>query len=120
MIAVEQALRRDFAAGDDLAQRIEETRLVVSGRVDPLARGKPSMRDVEDLLSQLLEGAAARPFRRQAELGHLGADAVMILDRPVLDLIPCGIERTLIIKQPDPESGERADAVPLGTSARMR
>src|SRR3546814_2735331 len=36
----------------------------------------------------------------------------MVLDRPVLDLVPCGIERRAVIKQPHPQGGKRADAVP--------
>jgi hypothetical protein len=70
------------------------------------------MRDVEHARGEFLEGTAAWAARGEPKLRHLFADAVMILDRPVPDLVPRGIQRLVVIEQADPESGQRADAVP--------
>ena len=50
---------------------------------------------------------------------NLLANAVVILDRPVLHLIPCRVQRALVVEQADPEGGKGADAVPraaIGTA----
>ena len=112
MELVEQALRGDFAAFDDLVERGEEAGLVVDPAVELAARGKPGAGDVEHLARELLERPPARSARVERELGHLCADAVVVLDRPVPDQVPRRVERARVVKQADPECGQRTDLVP--------
>src|SRR3546814_3648250 len=69
-------------------------------------------RDVEHLVRKRADGAAAGCAGVEAFARHRVAQALLFLDAPALDEIPGGIERALIIKQPDPQRRERADAVP--------
>ena len=112
MVAVEQHLRGHLARPDDFAQRIEEAAFVVARRTVPRARGQPRAGDVEHLARDVAQLAAAGIGASSAELRHRVAQRLPLVQRPVLDQIPRRIERALVVEQPDPQRGQRADAVP--------
>src|SRR6185369_10660141 len=65
---VEEPFSRGFAAGHNLAQRRKIAGLVIPGAIEPCARLETRCGDVEDRGAQLLQVAATRSLRLEAEL----------------------------------------------------
>src|SRR3546814_17780113 len=99
----------DVCSSDLLAQRIKEADFIVPDAVKARPGGKAGCGDVQTAPAQLQEASSARPCCAQPQLRHFVADPVLVLDRPVLDLVPCGIERRAVIKKP-----HRAEARRVG------
>ena len=76
------------------------------------AGGEAGRRDVEDPGAKLAHGAAAGDggFERLGRDG--GAEGFAFLDGPMLDEVPGGVERALVVEQADPQGGKRADPAP--------
>ena len=101
----EQLVGRRLAAGHRTIERREIDRLVVTLRVDLLARPQTGMGDLDHVAGQLGEHAAAE-HRGKPGPRRFGAQVIMVGDSPVLHQIPGGIERRLIVEQPDPQGGQ--------------
>src|SRR3546814_18669523 len=71
---------------------------IVPDAVKARPGGKAGCGDVQNAPAQLQEASSARPCCAQPQLRHFVADPVMVLDRPVLDLVTCGIERRAVIQ----------------------
>ena len=60
MIAVEQALGGDFAARNDLTQRVEETLFGITDAIGPVTRLQASIGNVEHDLAEFAQRPTAR------------------------------------------------------------
>src|SRR5690606_7427565 len=109
---VEQALRGNLAAGDDLLERLEEPGLAVASLVQPRARDQAGPRDRQHLAREIEQGTAARDRRIEGETGHRATQRLAFFHRPAPDEVPRRIERGLVIEQSHPQGGQRADPVP--------
>src|SRR3954466_8879109 len=105
-IALQQHLRRSSAPRHDLAQRIEEAAFIVAGAVEAGAGVEAGFGDGEHSLAEVAKALAGRRAGGEAELRHLVAKPLPLVQRPALDLVPGGIERPLVVKQADPERGQ--------------
>src|SRR3990170_2694391 len=99
---VEQALGGDLAAGDDLLQRFEEAGLAVARLVQPGARDEAGACDFDHLAGEVEQLAAAGDRGIERQLRHRLAQRLALGHRPVPDQVPGGVERRVVVKQPDP------------------
>src|SRR5436190_8394791 len=93
VIAVEEAVGEGLAAGDDVAEWVEESAFIVSSCVEIGALGEAGGGDVEHFAGEVVNCAAAGD-RRVKRLARDGvAQRLAFLDRPMLDPVPRGVER---------------------------
>src|SRR5688572_18905475 len=102
MVAIEEAVGEGLAAGDDVAQRVEEASLIVACRIEVGALGKPGGGDIEDFARKVVDGAATGHGCVQRLSRNRMAQRLALLDRPMLDAVPGGLERGSGIEQADP------------------
>src|SRR4051812_12372488 len=86
MVAIEEHFGRRLAAGDDLAERVEEAAFILADRVEAVARLQPRVRDGEDALAKIAQAFAGRSAGGEAELRHAVAQALAFVQGPVLHL----------------------------------
>src|SRR5690606_5771581 len=79
--------------------------------VEVVAGLEAGARDGEGPGGDVLYGAIAERGVERG-FGHGEPEGLTLLVRPVLDQIPGGVERRLVVEQADPEGGQRADALP--------
>src|SRR5262245_49064972 len=103
MVAIEHLLGERLAAGYHIAQGVEKTAFIVSGSVELGSLAQPCRGNFENFLRQVANISTARNRSFERELWHGMAKALALLDRPMLDPVPCGIERRPRIEQPDPQ-----------------
>jgi hypothetical protein len=120
MIAVEQALARDLATLDDLAERRQIDASSSPRGVEALAGGRPAWAMSSTCAPELLEGAAARALGGERHARDLGADALMVGDRPVLDEVPGGVERVVVIEDARPRRRGSAQMLSSGPPSAPR
>src|SRR5205814_10577508 len=110
-VGLEQVFRVGAALRDDLAKSIQVEGLILSAGVPRRAGTQAGAGDVQDFLGKGQEWPSTEG-RREPPARHLDAQAFALLVRPVLDEFRAGIERRLVVEQPDPERRQRADPAP--------
>src|SRR5438477_11070335 len=103
MIFREQAIGGSHSGGDDVAERIEESALIVPGAVELCATREPACGDVEDSCCEVAHRLTVRRDCVERELRHLVPQPFALADAPVFDQLPGRIERLTVVEQPDPE-----------------
>src|SRR3954447_25017067 len=104
-------LGRRPAGIDDAVERLQMPRLVAAERVDAAATPQPGMCQDEAFLGDFEEIAVPDP-RLEAEARHVVAQGLALMRAPMLHHIPRGIERHIVIEQPDPERRQRRQPAP--------
>ncbi len=115
MIFVEHLFRHGFAAGNNLAQRVQKAGFIITTGIQAVARGKSGRRNVKNTSRKIKQLAATGYCCVQALRWHCTAQRFAFFHRPMLYFVPCSIKRALIVQQADPECGQRTDAVPWTT-----
>ncbi len=111
VVALEQIVGDRLARIDKFLQRVDVDRLVAALAVEPLSPNKTLPRDGQCFAGNLANCSPAQ-LGREGLPRYIIAQLLALLRRPVLDELPGLIERLLIIKQPNPERGQRANAPP--------
>src|SRR5262249_16826191 len=107
----QQLLGRGAAARDELVERIEMARLVAALRIEAAAALEPLVGDREGLRRQI-EQTAPADRRAKPQPRHVVAQLLPLLGGPVLDDVPGGVERSIVVEQSDPERRQRRQAQP--------
>src|SRR5690606_19766127 len=109
---VEQTLGGHFAARDYFLERLEKARFAVAARVETRARDQALAGNLDHLARQIDQLAAARNRCVERKPGDGTAQRLALVDRPMLDQLPCGIERRAIVEEADPQRRQRTDSIP--------
>ena len=107
--------RAGRAARDDVLQWLQITGFVVAGRVEARACSQPALRNRQHLPGDVAQFSATGQGRVEREPGYRRTQGLAPGHVPILDQVPCCIERALIVQQPDPERGQRTDLAPRST-----
>ena len=108
---LQQLLGRCDAAGDELLQRTQITRLVVAVGIEPGA-ARQSLARQPQRNGREIEHALAADLRLEAEPRHVVAQLLPFVRGPVLHDLPAGVERRVVIENADPVGRQRRQPPP--------
>ena len=111
MEQLQLAFGRGLVGLHDLDHRFEEDAFVGAVLVQTGAALEAVAGDLQRLLGEVAHAAVAER-QLQRMLRHAVAQGVTLFAAEVLDQIPRGVQRLVVVQQADPERGQRAQPVP--------
>src|SRR5690349_24955198 len=114
-IFVKQPVSGGHARRDDIAQRVEESALIVARAVEALAAGESVGGDVEHPPREVTHALAVGGHGFKRQLRDVVAELLALPDAPMLDQVPGRIEPVAVVEEANPQRRKPADTAPAAT-----